>query len=66
MAMRKGQVLRNVATLVDAPTHREPDIEPLTEDEARAILDLAAVVRNGARWSAALALSVRQCEALGM
>ena len=66
MAMRRGKVTRNVATLVDAPTHREPEIEPLTEDEARAILDLAGVMRNGARWSVALALGLRQCEALGM
>lgn len=66
MAMRRGKVMRNVATLIDPPTHREPEIEPLTEAEARAILDLAATMRNSARWSVALALGLRQCEALGM
>jgi integrase len=66
MAMRRGKVLRNVATFVDAPMHREMEIAPLTEEQARAILDMAVATRNGSRWSIALALGLRQCEALGM
>lgn len=66
MAVRREVVARNVATLVDAPQHRDGEIQPLTEEEARAILDLASVMPNGARWSVALALGLRQCEALGM
>lgn len=66
MAVRREVVGRNVATLVDSPQHRDVEIEPLTSDEARAILDLAAVMPNGARWSVAVALGLRQCEALGM
>lgn len=66
MALRRGRVQRNVATLVDAPTHRDIEIEPLNAAEARALLDAAAVMRNGARWSVALALGLRQNEALGM
>src|SRR5579884_46083 len=66
MAVRREVVARNVATLVDAPQHRDKEIEPLTAEEARAILDLASVMPNGARWSVALALGLRQCEALGM
>lgn len=66
MALRRGVVGRNVATLVDAPRHRNAEIEPLNEDDARALLDAAIAMRNGARWSVALALGLRQCEALGM
>ena len=42
------------------------EIEPLTREEARRILDVVARKRNGARWSAALALGIRQGEALGL
>lgn len=66
MALRRGRVQRNVATLIDAPTHRDPEIEPLSADQARALLGAAATMRNGARWSVALALGLRQNEALGM
>jgi integrase len=65
-ALRRGRVQRNVATLIDAPTHRDPEIEPLSAADARALLDAAVAVRNGARWSVALALGLRQNEALGM
>ena len=37
-----------------------------TRDEARHILDVAVTMRNGARWSVALALGIRQGEALGL
>ncbi len=63
--MRRGIVGRNVATLVDAPSADEPEMEPLDEDEARAILEVAASQRNGTRWSVGLGLGLRQCEALG-
>jgi integrase len=66
MAVRRGVVARNVASLVDPPTHREAEMQPLTEAEARRILAVASGTRNGARWSVALALGLRQCEALGL
>jgi integrase len=66
MAVRRNIVARNVATLVDSPTFRETEIEPLTAVEARRILGAVSKMRNGARWSVALALGLRQCEALGM
>lgn len=64
--MRRGKVARNVCKLIDAPRGAEMEIEPLGEHEARRILDLTAKRRNGARWSVALALGLRQCEALGL
>jgi integrase len=68
MAMRRGKVARNVASpsYVERPTHRDQDFEPLSQKEARSILDLAFALPNGARWSVALALGLRQGEALGM
>lgn len=64
--MRRGRISRNVATLVDAPAVAPNEIEPLTREEARRILAAAATKRNGARWSVALALGIRQGEALGL
>jgi integrase len=66
IAVRRGRISRNVATLVDAPSAVAYEIEPLTRNEARRILDVAATMRNGARWSVALALGIRQGEALGL
>jgi hypothetical protein len=66
IAERRGRISRNVATLVDAPAVAPNEIEPLTREEARRILDVAASKRNSARWSVALALGIRQGEALGL
>jgi integrase len=66
IAVRRGRITRNVAKLVDAPSVSPQEIEPLTRDEARRILEVAAARRNGARWSVALALGIRQGEALGL
>ena len=59
-------IARNVATLIDPPTAADPEIEPFTQEEARRILKAAAERRNGARWSVALSLGLRQGEALGL
>jgi integrase len=66
VAMQRGRVARNVATLVDAPTARREEVQPLTAAEARKLLEVATELPNGARWSVALALGLRQGEALGL
>lgn len=66
VALQRGRIARNVATLVDAPTARRMEVEPLTADEARRVLKAATSLDNGARWSVALALGLRQGEALGL
>jgi hypothetical protein len=66
VAVQRGKVHRNVATLVDAPSLDPREIEPLTTEEAHRILRAAAGQRNAARWSVALALGLRQGEALGL
>jgi integrase len=55
-----------VALLIDAPVGEETDIEALSRDEACRILAAAAKRRNGARWSVALAVGIRQSEAIGL
>src|SRR3954447_25184483 len=66
VAMQRGRVARNVATLVDAPTARREEVKPLTAGEAKRLLQVAEDLPNGARWSVALALGLRQGEALGL
>ncbi len=60
--MQRGLVARNVCTLIDAPTPKVQEIEPLTRDEARRLLDAAGACRNAARWMVGL----RQGEALAL
>ena len=66
IAVRRDKVARNVATLIDPPTAADTEIEPFTQEEARRILQAASDRRNEARWSVALALGLRQGEALGL
>ncbi len=66
VAMQRGRVARNVATLVDAPTATREEVQPLMAGEARRLLTTARELPNGARWSVALALGLRQGEALGL
>lgn len=66
VAVQREKVGRNVCTLVDAPSLHRAEIEPLTAEEARRILTAATGRRNAARWSVALALGLRQGEALGL
>ncbi|MFG3639124.1 tyrosine-type recombinase/integrase [Micromonospora sp. NPDC047762] len=66
IALRRGLVARNVAKLIDAPSGKSPKMAFLTEVEAMKVLAVTAEVRNAARWSVALALGLRQGEALGL
>jgi integrase len=65
VAMQRGRVARNVCTLVDAPSVQRDEVQPLTQEDARKVL-ATATGRNAARWSVALALGLRQGEALGL
>lgn len=66
IAVQRGRIGRNVAQLVGPPTVVRPEIIPLTGPEARAVLAAARDLPNGARWTVALALGLRQGEALGL
>jgi len=65
-ALRRGYITRNPATLAKAPRIVEEEVEPYTVEEVHSILDTAAELRNGTRWAIALALGLRQGEALGL
>lgn len=66
VATQREIIGRNVCTLVDAPQAGETEDRPLTVQQARALLAKASGMRNGTRWSVAVALGLRQGEALGL
>jgi integrase len=56
-----------VATLVDPPGQQPSDVATALDlNEARAVLVAAIGLRNSARWTVALALGLRQSEALAL
>jgi integrase len=65
-AMRRGHVVRNVATLAKPPRVTEEEVEPYTVAEVQRLLEEAAKSRNSTRWAIALALGLRQGECLGI
>jgi integrase len=65
-ADRRERVTRNPITVVRSPQTVEVEIEPLTVENAKAILAEARNRRNGVRWAIALALGFRQGEAIGL
>lgn len=60
-AMREGKVVKNVATLVDAPRRTGASRGSLSVEAAKVILG-----EREARWGVALLLGARQGEALGL
>ncbi|MCW2901031.1 MAG: Integrase [Streptosporangiaceae bacterium] len=67
VAMQRGHIARNVATPVDPPRQEQSDIATaLNVEEARAVVQAASGTRNAARWTVALALGLRQSEALAL
>lgn len=65
-AVARGRIARNVVELAATPRDDPPEVQPLSLDEAQAVMDAAKGRRNGARWLIALALGLRQGEALGL
>jgi integrase len=65
-AVRRRRLLSNPALIARPPRLVETEVEPLTVDECHRVLAAAVAVRNSARWSLALALGLRQGEALGL
>lgn len=65
-AVRRGHLRRNPAVLAKPPRLTESEVDPLTLDEVRQLLATAGRYRNSARWAVALALGLRQGEALGL
>ena len=65
-AVRRGHLGQNPVRLAKAPRVREKEVEPYTVEEVRRLLRAADERRNSARWAVALALGLRQGEALGL
>lgn len=65
-AMRWDFVPRNVATRVDAPRVPHREVKPLTPEEARRFLDATRSDRLGPLYAVALAVGLRQGEALAL
>lgn len=65
-AMRDGKIVRNVATLVDAPRRTLVVRDSLNGEQAKALLRFMAEDALGSRWAAALLLGARRGELLGL
>lgn len=65
-AARRGHVSRNVASLAKPPRVQVEAVKPYSVEEIQRILAEASRRPNGARWAIALALGLRQGEALGL
>jgi integrase len=65
-AVRRSHLTRNPVLLAKAPKLDADDVEPYDVPEIQRLLEAAARRRNGARWALALALGLRQGEALGL
>lgn len=65
-AVRRERIAKNPALIAKAPQLVEPEIVPLNIDEARKILDVVGSRRNGVRFALALAVGLRQGEAIGL
>lgn len=65
-AERDGIIPRNVAALVSPPRVRRAEIRPLGPDQARVMLAAAKSDRLEALYTVAVALGLRQGEALGL
>ncbi|MCP2340461.1 tyrosine-type recombinase/integrase [Actinomadura rupiterrae] len=67
VAVKRGHLGTNPVTLATAPRLDEEEPEPYEIDEIKRLLAVAQnQSRNGARWVLALALGLRQGEALGL
>ena len=64
-AVRRGHLARNPAEMAKTPPVNDYDVEPYTVDELQQLFVTAQQEPNGVRWVFALALGLRQGEALG-
>jgi integrase len=65
-AVRREKLVKNPALLARAPKVEDEEVEPYTVTEVKQLLVAAQQKRNSACWAIALALGLRQGEALGL
>lgn len=66
VAVRRGHLAINPASLAKAPRLTDEEVEPYTVEDVHRLLKVAGERRNSARWAIALALGLRQGESLGL
>jgi len=66
VAVKDGQIPRNVAALVDPPRVPPYEVQVFNGDQARAFLNAAQASRFEAAYTVAVALGLRQGEILGL
>jgi integrase len=66
VAVRRKHLVVNPALEAKAPKVEAVEVEPYTVDEVKTLLEAAQRRRNSGRWAIALALGLRQGEALGL
>jgi integrase len=65
-AFKRGYLARNPVSLARPPRVEDIEVDPFEADEVRRVLAVALTKRNGVRFVIALALGLRQGEALGL
>jgi integrase len=65
-ALKRGYINRNPVALAKPPLVEDSEIDPFEAEEISKILAIALTRRNGVRFVIALALGLRQGEALGL
>lgn len=65
-AVRRRRLMHNPILVARPPRVESQEIDPLSPEECLKILGVTASTWNGPRWSLALALGLRQGEALGL
>ncbi|HEY5359804.1 MAG TPA: site-specific integrase [Streptosporangiaceae bacterium] len=65
-AVRRSHLTRNPVLFAKSPPLTETEVEPYDVEEIQQLLKVASERRNSARWAVALALGLRQGEALGL
>jgi len=65
-AVRRKHITENPVVIAKPPKLAEEEVEPYTVEEVQRLLTEASKQRNSARWAIALALGLRQSEALGL
>jgi integrase len=66
VAEQRRRITRNPAALVQSPSVPHREAVALTREQAHAVLDAVSTRRSAARWQVALAMGLRQGEALGL
>lgn len=65
-AQRRGHLPRNPVAVAKAPRVEEEEVDPIDPSDVQRLLGAALHRRNGVRFVIALALGIRQGEALGL